>query len=80
MKDVKFSDYYKPSDFHQLSLKVRRNTVSFDLLLLAVVALDRLELLELGGGFTSRELIASVGKVVNVELANLLREMIKCLL
>ena len=33
-----------------------------------------------GQKFTSRELIASVGKVVNVELANLLREMIKCFL
>lgn len=80
VKDVKFSDYYRPTDFHKLSGKVQRNTVSFDLLLLAVVALDRLELLQLRGGFTSHELIASTGKVVNVELANLLKEMIKCLL
>lgn len=80
VKDVKFSDYYRPTDFHKLSAKVKRNTVAFDQLLLAVVALDRLELLQLRGGFTSNQLIASAGKVVNEELANLLREMIQCLL
>jgi serine/threonine protein kinase len=52
VEDVKFSGYYRPTDFHKLSAKVRRNTVAFDLLLLAVAALDRLELLELSGGFT----------------------------
>lgn len=77
VKDVKFSDHYRPTDFHKLSAKIKRNAVDFDQLLLAVVALDRLEL---RGGFTSHELIASAGKVVNEELANLLKEMIKCLL
>lgn len=80
VRDVKFSDHYRPTDFHKLSAKVKRNTVAFDLLLLAVVALDRLELLQLRGGFTSQDLIASAGKVINEELAILLREMIKCLL
>jgi serine/threonine protein kinase len=80
VKDVKFSDYYRLTDFHKLSAKIKRNTAAFDHLLLAVVASDRLELLQLRGGFTSRELIASAGKVVNEDLANLLREMIKCLL
>jgi serine/threonine protein kinase len=79
-KDAKFSEYYAPSDFHNLSAKVRRNTRAYDHLLLAVVALDRLELLDLRNRFTSNQLIDSVSKVTHVELAALLRELIACLL
>ena len=80
VKDVKYSPFYMPSNFHKLSAKVKRNTAEFDFLLLAVVAMERLEILELLHGFTSHQLIESVGKVVNNELSNLLSEMIKCLL
>jgi serine/threonine protein kinase len=80
VKDVRYSSFCVPSDFFKLSAKVKRNTADYDFLLLAVVALDRLELLELMHGFNSRDLIDSIEKVVNEELSNLLKELIECLL
>ena len=64
---VKFSDAYKPSDFNKQTL-VKCNTADFDRLLLAVTALDRLELLKISGGFTISELKESATKVVDMDL------------
>ena len=73
---VKYSDFYRPSDFHRQD-KVRRSSVEFDYMLLAVTILDRMELLELDGGFTTVQLKESVELVKNEELKLILREMIK---
>ena len=73
---IKFSDAYKPSDFNKQTV-VKHNTVDFDRLLLAVTALDRLELLTISGGFTISELKDSAMKVVDTELKSLLHDLIK---
>jgi serine/threonine protein kinase len=75
-RQVKFSDAYKPSDFNRQT-HVRRNTPEFDELLLAVTALDRLELLQISCGFTISQLKESATKVVGMELKTLLHELIK---
>jgi hypothetical protein len=56
---------------------VKHNTADFDRLLLAVTALDRLELLKISGGFTISELKESATKVVDMDLKSLLHELIK---
>lgn len=76
VRDANFSLFYAPSD---LRTKVKRNTQAYDHLLLAVVAVDLLGLLELRGGFIINDLINSVGKVTNVELAEQLRDLLACL-
>eukprot|EP00969_Alexandrium_andersonii_P268029 11843457-Alexandrium_andersonii.AAC.1 len=48
--------------------KVRRNSPEFDEMLLVVSVLDRLQLLTLQHGFTRRQLVDSVGWVVNEKL------------
>jgi serine/threonine protein kinase len=80
LKNVSFTKHYMPTDFHKLDVKILRNTQEFDQLLLAVVALDRLELLKLSGGFTSQELIFSATKILNTELAQVVAGLIACLL
>ena len=74
--EVKFTDFYRPSDFNRQD-NVRRNSVDYDNMLLAVTILDRMDLLKLEGGFTVVQLKESVELVKNEELKQLLREMIK---
>ena len=74
--EVKYSDFYRPSDFHRQD-NVRRNSVDFDHMLLAVTILDRMAMLQLEGGFTTVQLKESIELVKNEELKQVLKEMIK---
>jgi hypothetical protein len=76
---IEYTAYYQPSDFHNLGKKVTRNSIDYDLLLLAVVARDLLTLLRLDSGFTSYQLIESVNRVYTEELRNLLITLTRCL-
>jgi hypothetical protein len=73
---VKYTDLYRPSDFHRQN-NVRCNSVDFDHMLLAVTILDRMELLQLEGGFSTVQLKESVELVKNEELKQVLKGMIK---
>eukprot|EP01036_Dinobryon_divergens_P037801 gene37801-49520_t len=74
--NVKYSNFYIPSDFHRQK-KVRRSSVELDYMLLAVTILDRMDLLELKGGVTTVQLKESAESVKNEELKRILYEIIK---
>jgi hypothetical protein len=74
-ESVKYTAYYCPTDFNR-QRKIQRNTEAFDLMLLVVTVLDRLQLLELQHGFTTRQLMDSVDKVGDESFKALLKEMI----